>query len=204
MDGTLTVDGLLDFNLMRERANVPIGCDLLGHIASLPLEERCIAEAAVKEIERAAYPKFELNEGCLTTLKCLKKFGLKIGLLTRNTDEAVAFFLDKFELRDFFDITLSRDWEGLPKPHPDALQHISSCLQIDTKNLIMVGDWVDDVVAGNAAGCHSVFLKFEKNKEHLHMADHSIESLCDLIQLIETVFEIEGVLHPTILDTKVE
>lgn len=191
MDGTLTLDGAIDFLEMRRRAKIPPGQDILAHIASLPEEERRQAENAVAEVEREGYARIALNHGCIEALQALKGKGLKLAILTRNTDEAVAVFLDRFGLHHHFDMTVSRDWKGKPKPHPDALFHISKTWGFAPEEMMMVGDWVDDVNAGLNAGCHTAILKLEKNTEHLHLAHHTLDLLHHLIDVVDNHYEVE-------------
>eukprot|EP00911_Craspedida_sp_UC1_P000521 UC1_evm1s395 len=184
MDGTLTADGAIDFDEMRQRVKAPTGTGILAHVHTLVGSEREQAEAAILECERDAYGRMALAPGCAETITALSQAGLKLGILTRNTDEAIDYFLETFSLRNHFDVTLSREFKGMPKPAPDALLHILKLWDMEPRQILMVGDHVDDVKTGRAAGTHTALLRLPKNgKEEFQHADHGIDSLVDLIKL---------------------
>jgi len=183
MDGTLTLDGAIDFDAMRKEVGVPDERGILEYVHSLPAEARESGEEIIRRIEREGYERMDLNDACVETVHALKSAGLKIGILTRNTDEAVQYFLDRFGLRGCFDVTLSREWEGPPKPAPDALLHIRGMWMCEPRQMLMVGDHLDDVLTGKAADCHTALLRLEKNKEHHVHTDHSINGLWELVSL---------------------
>ena len=77
-------------------------------------------------------------------LEALKARKLRLGILTRNTDEGVEVFVEKFELQKVFDATISRSWTGgACKPAPDALLHMCQLWNIVPSQMMMVGDWKD-------------------------------------------------------------
>ena len=154
MDGTLTQEGALDYAKMYTRAGAPAGCkNVLEWLETLDDAARDRAKAAIQEVEREGYNRQLLNPNCEEMLRTLKARDLKLGILTRNTDEGVQTFLDKFGLRSLFDATISRCWTGgACKPAPDALLFLAQQWKIAPEQMMMVGDWKDDIAAGKAAG----------------------------------------------------
>ena len=79
--------------------------------------------------------------------------------LTRNNEEALEHFkqLLKKELSrlesDFpgFDIALTRDWHGAPKPSPEPIVHICEHFELSPQEVVVIGDHLDDVRSGNRA-----------------------------------------------------
>eukprot|EP01012_Entosiphon_sulcatum_P055912 TRINITY_DN7857_c0_g1_i2.p1 TRINITY_DN7857_c0_g1~~TRINITY_DN7857_c0_g1_i2.p1 ORF type:complete len:123 (-),score=16.23 TRINITY_DN7857_c0_g1_i2:360-704(-) len=61
LDGTLTVDGAIDFDAMRRAVGIPSTSDILQHINELPPEEREKANGIIEEIEMRAIEKQELQ-----------------------------------------------------------------------------------------------------------------------------------------------
>ena len=154
MDGTLTQEGALDYAKMYTRAGAPAGCkNVLEWLETLDDAARDRAKAAIQEVEREGYNRQLLNPNCEEMLRTLKARDLKLGILTRNTDEGVQTFLDKFGLRSLFDATISRCWTGgACKPAPDALLFLAQQWKIAPEQMMMVRDWKDDIAAGKAAG----------------------------------------------------
>jgi HAD superfamily hydrolase (TIGR01549 family) len=179
MDGTLTADGAIDFQEMRSRARIPPGSDILQHISTLSGAERDMAQAAIAQVEAEGRERTRLNEGCVDLLQALHARDVPLAILTRNNQDALEWTLKKFALEKFFppNLRISRDFPGRPKPHPDGLLHIASlCGLHDMNRLLMVGDWSDDIDAGEAAGCATCLLKYDKNS-HVTNAHMVVESL---------------------------
>ncbi|GAB5373316.1 hypothetical protein AAMO2058_001740600 [Amorphochlora amoebiformis] len=129
MDGTLTEDAAIDFQLMRSRAKIPDDMDILEHVRSLPPDAQAEAEKVLHDVEMESRLNTRLNPRCKETLQQLAKLDLKLGILTRNTDAGIAWALRHFELEDCFPdnrFLISRTWsEGLPKPSGDGIRHIA-------------------------------------------------------------------------------
>jgi phosphoglycolate phosphatase-like HAD superfamily hydrolase len=186
MDGTLTKDGAIDFHEMRARASIPPGVDILQHISTLSGAERERAEAAISEVEIEGRLRCTLNDGCVQLLQLLQCHGVPMAILTRNSSHTLEWTLHKFNLSHFFspNLRISRDFPGLPKPHPDGLLHIARlCGVRDMARVLMVGDWSDDVDAGIAAGCVTCLLQYEKNR-HVTNAHIVVPSLHHLMHLL--------------------
>lgn len=64
-----------------------------------------------------------------------------------------------------------------PKPDPAGILHIAAQwgLEDGASSLIMVGDSVDDMAAGHAAGAATVLLVNDVNR---HLAEHQHTDLC--------------------------
>ncbi len=57
--------------------------------------------------------------------------------------------------------------------------------------MLFVGDFRDDLLCGGLAGCVTVLLKNPSNTKFEDLAHLSIDTLSDLIQLLENGFEVE-------------
>mmetsp|Transcript_11977 Transcript_11977/g.32234 ORF Transcript_11977/g.32234 Transcript_11977/m.32234 type:complete len:226 (+) Transcript_11977:321-998(+) len=191
MDGTLTRDGAIDFRAMRAAAGVPDGSDILAHVAGLKGERRTAALSAIDAEERRGIARMELNDGCAHLLAALRAAGLKLAILTRNSDHAVTQFLDTFALRGVFDHVVSRDTleAGRPKPAPDAVRYLCAAWALAPSQVMMVGDWVDDITAGVEAGALTALLKLDKNRHDWHRPTHAVDSLDHLLELIASHYD---------------
>jgi len=52
------------------------------------------------------------------------------------------------------------------KPHPAAILHIAQEWGIPTSEMLMVGDSIDDMLAGNRAGARTVLLLGKEGHNH--------------------------------------
>ena len=65
--------------------------------------------------------------------------------------------LEKLDLGEHFDVVVAGGDLPRSKPHPDPLVHIAARARcFDASSLVMVGDGVQDVAAGRAAGAYTV------------------------------------------------
>jgi phosphoglycolate phosphatase-like HAD superfamily hydrolase len=125
----------------------------------------------------------------------LDKRGIRKGICTRNFDAPVQHLLETFLPESLFGPIVTRDFRP-PKPSPAGILHIAKeWMHVDGGNsLIMVGDSIDDMTAGHAAGAATVLLKSHWN-EHLVEHEHTdlvIERLSNLIEVLEEGFEGRG------------
>lgn len=180
MDGTLTVS-TLDFHAIRAECGAPAGEPLLEYIENAPEEARRRAQRILEAHERRAATRSPLRDGAREVLAQLRRRGLKLGLVTRNSADSVRTFLARFGLE--FDCWISRE-DARPKPAPDAMHRIAQELRLDPQRLLVVGDYMYDVQAGNAAGAVTAFIRTEKNHVPPAECDFVLDSLRELLALV--------------------
>lgn len=161
-DDTLTAPGALDFALIRRELACPAGMPILEFIASLAsAEERLLAHARLRELEMDAAARARPSPDAEKVIGALREMGLPLGILTRNGRLAVERALDNFpglEPADFR-VIVSRDDHVLPKPAGDGVSFAARSLDVDVRQVMVVGDYVFDVLAGNNAGALTVLLR---------------------------------------------
>ena len=189
MDGTLTLQGAIDFARMRARVGAPRGTDVLEHIAAQPAAARAALEAAVIEEETAGLARMALAPDAREALVRLTSGGVPVALLTRNNDDAVSRTLALLDLpAPVFSVALSRSFTPC-KPHPAPLRHIGAAWSVRPEALAMVGDSVDDMLCARAAGALAVLVGrdgeacpvFREARPH---ADHAVASLSAVVDLV--------------------
>jgi len=133
-----------------------------------------------------AAEKGKLIPGAETTLKNLRKKGFKIGIITRNCDDAVRKIFP--DIDEFCDAFVSRNSVKKVKPHPDHLTYVMKSLSIAGKDAMMVGDHIIDIQAGKQVGMISAGVltgrtteeEFEKTG-----ADYVLRDVTELDKLTE-------------------
>ena len=119
----------------------------------------------------------------------MKQDQILLGIFTRNSYKSVALALEKFEgirMSDFA-VIISRD-DALPKPHPDGVYQAARHMGITISELLVVGDFRFDIMAGYAAGARTVLLT---NGSKSTMAaedpqpDFTIGCLKDLLNIVK-------------------
>jgi phosphoglycolate phosphatase len=170
-DGTLAVLNI-DFSEMREQV---FGLVRKYHIKEELIEEKYLLEiidevvqilnqkndAAAEtfyreahqilhEVELKAAEEGKLLPGAEAALKSLRREGFKVGIVTRNCEEAVRKVFPNIEA--YCDVFVSRDSIKNVKPHPEHLTVVMKTLLVSGKETLMVGDHPIDIQAGKRVG----------------------------------------------------
>jgi phosphoglycolate phosphatase len=174
-DGTLAVLNI-DFAFMKERI-----FDLMGHfdVKEEGVSERYLLEIIdevypilwrknpsdaadfyekahqiLHEVEMEAAAGGRLISGVEKALKDLRGQGIKVGIVTRNCEEAVREAFPAID--DYCDVFIPRNSVKKVKPHPDHLTSALKALGIGGEEAVMVGDHLIDIQAGKRAGMKTI------------------------------------------------
>ncbi len=99
------------------------------------------------------------NRGAEKCLLSLKKGGILLGILTRNSVHSVMKSFQAFQSvtpADFAALITRED--AMPKPHPEGVWVAAKAMNTTPARLMVVGDYRFDVIAGNEAGAKTVLL----------------------------------------------
>lgn len=186
-DGTLTRPGALDFTDIKNSLGCPLHEPVLEFIDRMT-DPRQQAEArdALDRLEQAAAYRSAPNDGAEETIHAIRSMGIKIGIITRNSFASISAALKNFDGigADDFDLIISRDDSIKPKPSPDGILMAARWLDVPPDEILMVGDFIFDVEAGQAAGAITVFLSDPDKKTAAADADFVISGLSELSDII--------------------
>lgn len=160
-DGTLTSPGTLDFLKIKEAIDCPADIPILEFIESLESQsDQSAARQILDAFEMEAAAVSRPASGCEMLLKTLKEHQFKIGIISRNSSQSIARALENFAgvSLDTFDIVISRDSPAAVKPSPEGILLAARKLGLPPHRIILVGDYVFDLMAGRAAGTHVVLV----------------------------------------------
>ncbi|THV64990.1 HAD-like protein [Aureobasidium pullulans] len=181
--------------------------DVDGTLCDLPEAEQKEAHKKIEDIESDAMRKQIPQAGLVTLMEHLDANDIKKGICTRNFNTPVEHLLTNHlpgHINTFAPI-VTRDFRP-PKPSPAGILHIAKQWGIISESdvadngrpvakrplpLIMVGDSIDDIIAGHDAGAATVLLRSE-GKEDLEKdprTDLVISRLDELIDVLEKGFE---------------
>ncbi len=175
-DGTLAVL-TIDFRLMRRRVvewmnTFGIGeervrerylLEIIEEVYHLLEKENDPSEAErfyqgshriLREVELEAATGGKLIPGSKEILDWLRQKGMKVGIVTRNCEDAVRKVFPDIDA--YCDVFVSRDGVKKVKPHPDHLTSVLRALQVSGPETVMVGDHVLDILAGKKVGMRTV------------------------------------------------
>ena len=158
-DGTLTLPGALDFPAIKKALGCPLDQPILEFLETQPPDLRDKLEKVLEEEEDRAAQASLPNRGAEKCLSALRKRQISIGILTRNSLKSVKKALERFKVVtiDAFDTIVTRE-VSLPKPHPDGVIKAAGQMGLSPEELLVVGDFRFDVIAGKRAGAMAVLL----------------------------------------------
>jgi HAD superfamily hydrolase (TIGR01549 family) len=175
MDGTLTVPAI-DFVEMRRRLGIPSG-DILATVKAWPPDRREAAFAVIEELEEHARRVLAIQEGAVELLAFLDERSIPKAIMTRNTRRTVDHLMR--HLGCAFSVILTRDFEPV-KPHPAPVLHICAHWGLAPADVLVVGDYRDDLTCGRAAGARTCLLRNRLNAAYADEADLVADSLREL------------------------
>jgi len=111
------------------------------------------------------------------TLKELKNSGLKLGLVTNTPRKQADKLLAYLKLKEYFDVIVGGDEVKNGKPAPDIVLEACKRLDVDVKDVLLVGDTEMDILSGRNAGCVSIGFKMD--------GDERIDDLLELIRFLK-------------------
>ena len=123
LDGTLTRPDF-DFDVMRRQMGLPAnGQPILETLALMSSSERAEAERILNQHEAQVAETCELWEDALDVLAAIRKAGMRLGLLTRNSRRSADLVTSRHAMT--FDCVHTRE-DGPVKPSPDAILKMCS------------------------------------------------------------------------------
>ena len=185
LDGTL-VHTRIDFALMKRRILNEVAQEGLDPEPFQPLDILAAVEAAAQRladpsgflrrtddalttIELAACEGAEEAEGAAETLRWLREIGVRVGIVTRNSPQAVGRVLREFAFPH--EVLLTRADTPRVKPDPIHLELALHRFGVPPSEAVMVGDHLMDIRGGKAAGMRTVgVLTPERPPDFFHEA----------------------------------
>lgn len=183
LDGTIT-EPFFDFDAIRAEMGLPKDSGpILESMAKMTPNQRKAAQQILDYHEQLAVEKSQINPGVRETLNKLRKNGIKIGILTRNTKDNVYAVAEKHGL--FFDAAVGRE-DGPVKPDAFGVLKICNTFGVSPSQTLVVGDYLFDLLCAKAAGAVAVLLTNHKNADQFSQyADFTIARLEQIFDIIE-------------------
>jgi HAD superfamily hydrolase (TIGR01509 family) len=154
LDGTL-VEPALDFDAIKREIGLPADQPILEAMEGLDEAARGGANRILDRHEEEAAARSRLMPGARRLLAWLRRRGIRVAVLTRNSRTSVRRAARRHRLR--FDAVVARE-DKKPKPSPDGVRHLMAACGAGPDETVVVGDYRFDVEAGAAAGCRTVAL----------------------------------------------
>lgn len=119
-----------------------------------------------RRAERVYTEKASLMDGFHDLLDALRDRGIAIALVSSSFPHWIDMVLDRFDLRDAFDVVVSaEDIEGPSKPDPHIYEHAADALGIPPERCVAVEDSHHGVVAATRAGMRCIGFRARHNQD---------------------------------------
>lgn len=187
-DGTLTEPGALDFPAIKKEMGCPPDETILEYLETQPATRRAELTKILIQKEEEAAEASRPNQGAEKCLLALKERNLLLGILTRNSLASVKKSFEKFTTVSIsdFGVVITRD-TSQPKPHPDGVHQAATAMGLQPSQLIVVGDYRFDIIAGREAGATTVLLAV-KGRPVMEPGDpdpeYTIENLEEILDIL--------------------
>jgi HAD superfamily hydrolase (TIGR01549 family) len=146
----------------------------------------------VDRFEREGMVHGTVEDDARITLDRLSAAGLKLAILTNNSVGSAEAALDRFSLRDPFDLVLAR--EVVPALKPSGVGVAKAHLELGQGPTFMVGDsWIDGMAAQRAA-CDARFVAFRANLADLDARGIQLWRSAQVLQEVADLL-LEDVAH---------
>ena len=188
MDGTL-VNSFLDFKALKKEMGFSSKAFVLEELDKIDNKER--KDELLKllhNFEMNGAQKSVLFEGVLEFLDFCDLQGLKRAIFTRNSQHVTEIILKKFKMN--FEKVVSRDSLREYKPHPKGLEEICNFFEVNSKEILFIGDHYHDLVTGEKAGVRTFLFNNGTNdiREWGKKADLVFDNYASLKRIFEKRF----------------
>jgi len=182
LDGTL-VRMKLDFARIRKELGIPTGTDTLAYISSLPGKEAKRLKSILNDREKEAAEDAEIAHGSRELLDYCVKEGIKVVIVTRNSEESASRTLEILGID--VDMIVSRE-HAEPKPSPEPIFMVLQFFDAKPHQMILIGDYIYDIQAGNSAGVKTILItSHDQAGNWAASADYVANDLIEVLDLLK-------------------
>lgn len=121
--------------------------------------------------------------GVYEVLTHCKNKNYKIALASSSAMELIDVVIDKLNIRHYFDVVWSAQYEEYGKPHPAIFLSVAKQLNIEPKNCVVFEDAINGVIAAKASRMYCIAIPEEVsyNDPRFAIADVKVRSLHDTL-----------------------
>lgn len=144
-------------------------------------------------IAKRKLPDVELYPDALDVLRYLHQSDKKLALLTSSFHENIGHLLDRYNIRELFDVIVAGDDVNHHKPHPECIEKALAELNGSKDEAVIVGDSDKDLGAAKNAGIDSIWFY---PPEHKKFYDKTKLESFDPTYIVEDFRKIKDIIKP--------
>jgi HAD superfamily hydrolase (TIGR01509 family) len=100
-----------------------------------------------------------LMPGLLETLKLLKEENYKLAIASSGVKKYIALVLNKFHIKEYFDVVITGDDVKVGKPNPETYLVAARKLGVLPAECLVLEDATKGIQSAKAAGCFCIAVK---------------------------------------------
>lgn len=162
------------------------------------LVERAIPGISPEELERALgyfityndehiVDKTRLYPGVRGALMSLREAGYRLAVISNKNSALCRKVIEALGVADIFEVVMGADAMPFRKPSPEPILRLLRDFGVNAENAVIVGDSINDVAAGKAAGVWTVGCTYGYGElSEVEGADYVIGSFVEILDL--TIF----------------
>lgn len=143
-------------------------------------------QGRLRRLRGVTTPDYRLMDGADAVLAALKPL-YRLGVVTTRGRQDARAFLDQHNLRDVFEVVVTREGTWRLKPHPEPIREAARRLDVRVERCVMVGDTVVDVKGARRAGAKAVAVLCgfgERGELEEAGADVVVDCISDLLSVL--------------------
>jgi sugar-phosphatase len=150
----------------------------------LSVSEDKLTQLLLDEVVQLINLQGKAKSGIYTLIDFLQKQGWLLALATSSSEAIISAVINKLELSNVFELTLSADEVPNGKPSPDVYLEVCHRLGVSTDSAIALEDSLTGVRASVSANITTIAIP-EIPEQGFEMANHIIENAEDAISIVK-------------------
>lgn len=125
-------------------------------------------------------------EGILDMLEVLHKT-CKMAIITNKGRGGLEHGLHKFNMKNYFEIALSKSDVVMKKPHPEGLYKVMEHFKAKAEDVLFIGDSIHDIACGKNAGVDTILVAWtvmDLDKLKLENPTYIVNEPNDIVDIV--------------------
>ncbi|PXY00763.1 hexitol phosphatase HxpB [Marinifilum breve] len=140
-----------------------------------------VVDSIVNHVIKLVKAKGKALTGVYNTLENLKQSSVKLGLASSSKMNIIEAVLDKLNIREYFEVVHSAEYEEYGKPHPQIFISTAKMLGVNPSECLVFEDSLNGVISALAANmkCFAIPESGALNLKKFIIANKTLGSLND-------------------------
>ena len=139
------------------------------HMIEWGISDPEVAMEEADQIAKKQLPEVALYPDAMAVLQKLHERGKQLALITSSPHENVEHILEKFDIRQFFEVIVAGDDVTNFKPHSEPLEKALALLGGSKSQAVMIGDSDKDLGAARNFGIDSILFYPPEHKKFYNL-----------------------------------